>query len=91
MNKDNAHDYIPLLQALGDGKTIQYKRTDNEWEDLVSVDFNYSSKYYRVKPEPRTFEMWLNKERQIMHPVKETESDCCEYGWERITVQEVLQ
>ena len=53
MNKDNAHLYLPLVQALAEGKTIQFKsQFDNKWEDLHSVQFNYTPDQYRIKPEP---------------------------------------
>lgn len=53
MNKDNAHLYLPLVQALADGKTIQYKSPYNDkWEDKTSVQFDSSPDQYRIKPEP---------------------------------------
>ena len=65
MNKENAHQYLPLVQALVDGKTLQYsKKTSSgqEWRDYENADeFSFTSppEGYRIKPEPRTFEMWL--------------------------------
>lgn len=52
MNKDNAKDFLPLVQALADGKTIQrYYRTG--WADVTDVNFIADVAKYRVKPEPR--------------------------------------
>lgn len=64
MNKDNAKDYLPLVQALSEGKVIQYKfqKSDNSyaWIDLESiVDFCTPAEFYRIKPEPR--EIWRNR------------------------------
>lgn len=39
MNKDNAKDYLPLVQALADGKVIQGKFLDG-WRDLNVVSFD---------------------------------------------------
>lgn len=88
MNKENAHLYLPLVQALADGKTLQYKSLSG-WVDLS--EFEYSPfdlpKDFRIKPEPRTFEMWL-AHTGCMYPVSSyTSTNECE----RITVQEVLE
>lgn len=58
MNKDNAKDYLPLVQALADGKTIQRDfGTGIGWEDTEDPSFIYGPGCYRVKPEPR--ERWV--------------------------------
>lgn len=54
MNKDNAKDYLPLVQALAEGKTIQMDAED-EWFDNPNPDFTLPVECYRVKPEPRVF------------------------------------
>jgi hypothetical protein len=46
MNKQNAKEYLPLVQALADGKTIQLK-INHCWEDLDCPT------QFRIKPEPR--------------------------------------
>lgn len=57
MNKDNAKDYLPLVQALADGKTIQIK-TVAGWYDNEDPTFTYIYDQYRIKPEP--LECWVN-------------------------------
>ena len=62
MNKDNAKDYLPLVQALAEGKTIQQRTWTDvnqwEWRDADEVDlFRYNPSDYRIKPEPR--EIWV--------------------------------
>ena len=52
MNKDNAKDYLPLVQALAEGKVIQGVDGGGEWEDLREVHFAQPSYQYRIKPEP---------------------------------------
>lgn len=59
MNKQNAKDYLPLVQALIDGKTIQYRVDDGEtWVDLAETSFTYYPDAYRIKPEPHPAESW---------------------------------
>lgn len=56
MNKDNAKDFLPLVQALAEGKTIQINDGSEslpEWRDLVDVSFSHHRILYRIKPEPR--------------------------------------
>lgn len=52
MNKDNAKDYLPLVQALAEGKTIQW-RFLGEWKDLSVMDLTQDPSTYRIKPEPK--------------------------------------
>jgi hypothetical protein len=55
MNKYNAKDFLPLVQALMEGKTIQYNRNSAgkpDWDDLVESSFADSPSRYRVKPLP---------------------------------------
>lgn len=56
MNKGNAKDFLPLVQALADGKTIQYKNHLGEWSDVPDVVFTAAISRYRIKPEP--IERW---------------------------------
>jgi len=50
MNKDNAHLYLPLAQALAEGKTIQFRHSEG-WKDTSEV-YMSSPEHYRIKPEP---------------------------------------
>jgi hypothetical protein len=88
MNKENAHLYLPFVQAMADGKTIQWKSDENFWSDIDEIEFCMydDPECYRIKPEPRTFVIYVNKHtHQICH---QNRSDS---NWERITVQEVLE
>lgn len=58
MNKDTARDYLPLVQALSEGKVIQYWHHEGRWEDVGEINMFANCKYYRIKPEPR--EIWVN-------------------------------
>jgi hypothetical protein len=51
MNKDNAHLYLPLVQALAEGKEIQI-RIGDEWQDREDVNFGVNPNAYRIKPAP---------------------------------------
>ncbi len=91
MNKDNAHDFIPLLQALGDGLTIQ-EDYFGEWSDLSDeISFSMKPEFYRIKPEPRTFEIIRCKLSCGSIYNEATWDGSNPDIWERITVQEVLQ
>lgn len=52
MNKGNAKYYLPLVQALADGKTIQgYHSNDNGWIDYDGrIVFSEPANEYRIKP-----------------------------------------
>ena len=53
MNKENAHLYLPLIQALAEGKTIQFNHGEGfGWVDRERVQFDFPPENYRIKPEP---------------------------------------
>ena len=57
MTKENAQLYLPLVQALAEGKTIETLANRKGCEDWEEVDdFNFfcscSPGTYRIKPEP---------------------------------------
>ena len=58
MNAINAKDYLPLVQALIEGKTVQYRLLGEKWSTGGDVDFSLPPDQYRIKPEPR--EIWVN-------------------------------
>lgn len=51
MTKENAKDFLPLVQALAEGKTIQLA-SGNHWYD-VNPDFTCPPSKYRIKPDPK--------------------------------------
>lgn len=94
MNKDNAHEYLPLVQALADGKQLQvpirYNLDQIKWEDCDEISFIYTADQYRIKPEPRTFPLWINRYTGAI--ADNITLDRHDHSfWERITVQEVLK
>ena len=97
MNKENAHLFLPLVQALADGKSIQFKNCfkgkSGHWEDFEDgepVQFWGHPEEYRIKPEPRTFEVVISKMNGSIYNAKEWDGTSPNI-WERITVQEVLK
>ncbi len=60
MNKENAKDFLPLVQALADGKVIQIDNGHGKWIDLEGgVHFGAEAAEYRIKPEPK--DIWMNR------------------------------
>lgn len=59
MNKNNAKDFLPFVQALAEGKTIQIKDSfDGSWKDIEDgVNFGFDPEHYRIKPE--TTKWWV--------------------------------
>ena len=54
MTKENAHLYLPYMQALVNGKTVEFSPSCgaiNDWREQ-SVDFSASHDCYRIKPKP---------------------------------------
>ena len=57
MNKENAAAFLPLVQALAEGRTIQFRSSDKpDWRDALEPMFA-ADLDWRIKPEPR--EWWI--------------------------------
>ena len=62
MNSQTAPSFIPLVQALAEGKTIQFLKPIRGWTDIKDVEFCQAPDRYRVKPEPsEPREIWVNE------------------------------
>ena len=55
MNREEAKELLPIIQAFAEGKIIQFKKKeDNEWTDFLEGGIILSPCYdYRIKPEPK--------------------------------------
>ncbi len=54
MTRENAKDYLPLVQALAEGKTIQSDFFNTgKFMDIHPVEFTHDPRCYRIKPEPK--------------------------------------
>lgn len=52
MNREQAKELLPIIQAFTEGKTVQYK-TEKEWIQTNVPTFNPYLWEYRIKPEPK--------------------------------------
>jgi len=68
MNRENAAAFLPLVQALAEGKTIQYNHDVKGWIDDPNPCFDQipcgSPSWWRIKPEPREWWISFNKGSQ---------------------------
>ncbi len=56
MNREQAKELLPIIQAFAEGKTIQYHHGDVDWVDVAPygvLDFNDDTSKYRIKPESK--------------------------------------
>ena len=54
MTREEAKEYLPIMQAFAEGKTIQYLDDRGFWNDIKTcVSFDYNISCYRIKPEPK--------------------------------------
>lgn len=94
MNKENAKDYLPLVQALANGKVIQVE-VDGKWIDMKGeLHFSAIPSDYRIKPEPR--EIWVRRHSDGSNSAyaysskKEAEYEISA-GWSVIRYREVIE
>ena len=85
---------MPLVQALANGLTIQ-EDFFGEWSDLSDeISFNMKPEFYRIKPEPRTFDIVVSKLSRGIYDAKDWHGTLPDDGdpqWEHVTVMEVLK
>ena len=54
MNKQQAHDLMPLIQAFIDDVPLECRKVGEEtWHDVLSPTFNIEQYQYRIKPSPK--------------------------------------
>ena len=87
MTKENAHLYLPLVQALADGKILQAKNIDGEWFDLDTIALGGEPKHYRIKPEPRVWKVWVDSHGYLQSSGNLSKPPA---GWTQIEVTETL-
>lgn len=61
MDKETAKEYLPLIQALAEGKIIQFSDSYTDWSDIDDPMFNNPAYMYRIKPEPKRGDLVLVK------------------------------
>lgn len=64
MNRKEAKELMPIIQAFAEGKTIQYYDTlidIDDWEDCENPDFENLTYKFRIKPET-TYRPFANEE-----------------------------
>lgn len=53
MNREQAKELLPIIQAFVKGKTIEFReRGCTLWTESISPIFNFANFEYRIKPEP---------------------------------------
>lgn len=65
MNRQEAKELLPIIQAFAEGKTIQYYYNDAGWADVKPdevADFSDNPLKYRIKPESKYRPFIDNKE-----------------------------
>lgn len=54
MNRQQAKELLPIIQAFVKGKTIEFReRGFTLWTESISPIFNFAIFEYRIKPEPK--------------------------------------
>lgn len=89
MNKENAAQFLPLIKALAEGKTLQIYWL-GEWSDLKEPDFTRPANFYRVKPEPREFLVWIHNDGRIREGNGTRSLPHPHPDWTKIRVREIL-
>lgn len=55
MNREQAKELLPIIQAFAEGKAVQTIDKNGEWINClyINFEFNSSPNSYRIKPEPK--------------------------------------
>ena len=98
ITKDNAHQYLPLVQALAEGKTVQVRVSpgSSTFIDMhpSGLTFQERPEDYRIKPEPRRFTVMVPKPNhpnsRLRPRVKKPDITYDPHFWEAVEVAEVM-
>ena len=82
MNREQAKELLPIIQAFAEGKTVQYK-TEKEWIQTNVPTFNPYLWEYRIKPEPK-YRPFANAE-ECWQEMKKHEP----FGWVKYKTDDV--
>ena len=82
MNREQAKELLPIIQAFAEGKTVQYK-TEIEWIQTNVPTFNPYLWEYRIKPEPK-YRPFANAE-ECWQEMKKHEP----FGWVKYKTDDV--
>lgn len=52
MNRQQAKELLPIIQAFAEGKTVEYYSNDN-WIEDKNFNFIDKAQNYRIKPSPK--------------------------------------
>lgn len=53
MTREQAKDFLPIITAFAEGKTIEVMNTSGHWEEINIPNFDIDPKKYRIKPKPK--------------------------------------
>lgn len=67
MTKEEAKEFLPIIQAFVEGKTIQYYYGEFDgWKDCFIIRFDESVRKYRIKPEKETTRLTYHELSQLL-------------------------
>ena len=68
MVREQASEFLPIIKAFAEGKTIQY-RTEDGWKDIDNPKFNDFPSEYRIKPESTSNSLKSKSEEEFFSSV----------------------
>jgi hypothetical protein len=61
MNREQAKRMVPIVTAIAEGKTVQFRWDDGQWRDIdphsSNTHYNCEPERWRLKPAPQ--EWWI--------------------------------
>lgn len=61
MDRQQAKELLPVIQAFAEGRPIEFKDSYGKWVVGETLAFNWPLKNYRIKPEPK-YRPFINTE-----------------------------
>lgn len=84
MNREQAKELLPIIQAFAEGKTIEFRnKSFKEWVEIDNPSFDPTITNYRIKPEPK-YRSFANAE-ECWQEMKKHEP----FGWVKYKTDDV--
>lgn len=91
MNRERVKKMLPIIQAFAEGETIQFfSGISVGWIPLGDYCSFSPDVEYRIKPEPRIFRMWRNKETGDMYESFTPHIEVL-HKYELVILQEIIE
>jgi hypothetical protein len=90
MTREQAEKLLPMVQAVADGKSLEFEESPGCWSDRPDPHFNsFNYNRWRVKADPWEGQICVHPDGTACAAINRSSAPMVADGWRRITVREI--